>query len=246
MRLIVLGLLLCACDTAQRPRPDAPSAATEVELRSNADGRPIAAQDAGLDSAGAAQRLAEIQAIADTAMTEPLGAPALLRAGLLKLHLFPVDIMGDAAAGRPQDFFHNEIAGGWLYNGADFDTLLARFPTSVLADDARFAKLFLVPGGECEGRTDCRLHFVLDRPMEFLTTDPNSPLASTVLARINQGLREALADVPDMRTQTETFDPAAVRGLLAAYDSLARRLPSPLRDSATTLLDSILVRLGTP
>jgi hypothetical protein len=186
--------------------------------------------------------LTEVQAIADTATAESVVALALLRAGLLKIQLYPADIFGGEAAKRPQDFFHDEIAGGWLYNGADFDTLLVRFPMSPLTDDARYAKLFLIPGGECEGRADCVIGYGLHRPIEFLRTDTNSPHAPAVLAMISRKLRRALADVPDLRMATESYDPVTVRGHLAAYDSVARRLPMPLRDSATALLDSIWAR----
>ena len=246
---ILASAVFCACDTArersaQERSAAPPLSASDVELRTNADGRPIAAADAGLDSTAAVARLVEVQAIADTATAESVLALALLRAGLLKVQLYPADYFGGEAAKRPQDFFHDEIAGGWLYNGADFDTLLVRFPMSPLADDARYAKLFLIPGGECEGRVDCIIGYGLHRPIEFLRTDANSPHAPAVLATINRELRRALADVPDLRTATESYDPIAVRGQLASYDSVARRLPLRLRDSATALLDSIWARFA--
>jgi hypothetical protein len=224
-------------DTASQATP-----ATDLELRRDGEGRPIASADSGLDSAAAVVRLAELQRIADSARSEAVAAPALLRVGLLKLRLYPADIDGAVAAKRPQDFFHNEIAGGWLYNGADFDTLLARYPTSTLAEDARYAKIFLIPGGECEGFVECYIGFGLRPHFEFLRTDPSSTHAADVVALINAEIRRALAEVPDLAKQTESYDPVAVRKHIAAYDSIARGLPSPARESARQLLDSLLSR----
>ena len=236
--------LACTGEPAKQAAPTVDRPATDVQLSVDTAGRPLFPADAALDSAAAVQRLAELQGLADSSRVESLAAPALLRAGVLKLRLYPADIDGTIARRRPQDFVHNEIAGGWLYNGADFDTLLARYAGGPLADDARYAKLFVLPGGECEGRMDCYIGLALGGPVDFLKSDPTSPFSTVVVQTINRELRRLLAEVPDLREATEMYDPVSVQASVARYDSVARELPPPVRDAAFALLDSVWARLG--
>jgi len=56
-----------------------------------------------------------------------------------------------------KDYTYNEIGANYIYSGADFKELLARFPKSDLADDAAFEIANLPQGGECEGDAVCMM-----------------------------------------------------------------------------------------
>jgi hypothetical protein len=244
-RALLTLTVACASDPESRASHADPTLVAEVELTEH-DGRPIAVADTGLDSIQAVQRLMELERTSQLETSESILAPTLLRAGLLKLNRYAVDVGGEFAATRPHEFFRNEIAGAWLYNGADFDSLLAKYPGSVLADDARYAKLFLVPGGECEGLVECYVFRALEGRLSFLETDARSRHALAVVAAINRDVTLALAFVREPSEKTEDYDPAAVRAHLVRYDSVARQLPSPAREAASATLDSIWRRFRMP
>jgi hypothetical protein len=137
------------------------------------------------------------------------------------------------ARARPGEFTHSEPGDVWLYNGADFQELIRRFPTSTLVDGAAYAMTLLERPGECEGDVGCYIGSEWLPLSAFLRTHPNSPRADSAVARVLGAFRR-LDLVADLRAATtesepENYDPEAVRKLVASLDTVGRLLPAPWR-----------------
>jgi hypothetical protein len=131
------------------------------------------------------------------------------------------------AAARPNEYFYNEIGGGWLYRGWHFEELRRRFPNDSLADDAAHEITRLPMGGECEGFIPCYVHVGFGPVAEFLGAYPQSPLAHDALRRALAAFSRFAPDL-DLRQPSEYVDTADVRRLVSELDSLGRALPPSL------------------
>jgi hypothetical protein len=151
---------------------------------------------------------------------------------------------GDYAARREDDFFYNEVGGNYLYNGKDLKALIERYPRHDLADDAAYELTLLPGGGECEGFVTCYIAREWQDVEPFLSRFPRSAYASRAVDRVVQSYREALKEVSDLAKPTDMYDPKELRPLLASLDSVAIRLPAPLKIRADSVSESIWPRLG--
>ena len=209
-----------------------------------AETRRLLALDSLLEGDAAARAVAELQAVADSATAPDVRVPALLRLGLLKLRLYAWDPSEAVRAGRPDDYFFNEIAGSWLYQGLELRELVERHPDHVLADDAAYAATGLPLGGECEGWVPCYLYAGTGRLVDFLEAYPTSDLALAAVEAINLGYETALADHPDLTVATDLYDPVEVRAALERYQAAAHRLEEPARAPALAAIARLWRRFG--
>jgi hypothetical protein len=239
---------LDACDGRQQQSADTTKVPPADSSRLAAQGAPLLivldelpamARDTGLDSAAAERRITQLDQFAMVANGDSAAA-ALLRAGVLKLRHRRVAYDSAPPTRRPGEYHLDEIAGGWLYTGVDFDTLVAQYPRSDLVDDARFARLFVVSGGECEGRPDCYVALQCAAPIEFLRQHPASPYAPIVVAMINSVLRQHLGGIANLTQATDVYDPLPALAIVARFDTVSRALPPPARDSARSVIESLL------
>jgi len=249
-RMLLFSCAVCIACSERAPQTvvPAPQRDSVPAAGAAAAGSDIVQQlqlDATLEDAAAASLLARLQPIADTATSEEVGAPALLRSAWLKLRLHPDEADEAQVRARPQDYWYFEIQGGHYYNGADLDTLRARFPESALRDDADYAGTWLPRGGECEGFVDCYVGAGIHRLLEFMRTHPSSPYVPAVVAQANHVVLSVLAAEADLGAATDMYDPVEVRRHLVRYDSIARQLPGGPRNAALTVLEPLLQRVGT-
>lgn len=151
-------------------------------------------------------------------------APVLLALGRAKAGFFPDD---EYARARPDEFFHNEIAGAWMYRGWHFTELRRRFSDSDLVDDAAWEEVALPMGGECEGYVACYVYSVWHRQERFLREFPASPYADSALRLALYAFTIIRHDM-DLIHGAEHVEPDEIRKLVAGLDSLARALPPRL------------------
>jgi len=167
-------------------------------------------------------------------------APArLLRLGRLKKQYESVmrgygaetDRAVEHARAHPDEYWHAEIWGDYLYNGYHFEELLRRFPDSQLADDAAYEIARMSNSVGCEGFIACHVQLGFEDFRDFLARFPDSEFAGEAVERANEAFRWPLcvAWVDDLNTPTETYRPEPVRRYLAQYDTVAADLPAPLR-----------------
>jgi len=210
----------------------------------------LARADSALQDSALTAGLSQLQQVADTATSSVLAAPALLRLGLLKLRLFPNEAADSFVARRPGDFAYDEISASHLYRGREFDVLLERYPTSVLADDAAYARTFLARGGECEGFTDCYAAVATRELGAFLQKYPDSRHAAAAVQRSAAELRSVFAvqsdrqqfNPSDLTEATQFHDPAAVQRVIEDYEITVRQLRRDVAAPAFYLLADLWER----
>lgn len=130
------------------------------------------------------------------------------------------------AKSRPDEYGYNEVAADWLYNGKDFRDLIKRFPTSPLVDDAAYELTRLPIGGECEESVACMVWDGWASVGEFLRAHPNARQADFAVARALEAFR-GVDSGRDIRLGNEADEPAAIRNLVAALDTIARLQTAP-------------------
>ena len=162
---------------------------------------------------------------------QPADLPALLFARGLAKSAFTPGRDADTlyAQSRPDEYGFNEADADWLYNGKDFRDLIRRFPASPLVDDAAYALTRLPIGGECEGSVACAVSVGWMPVADFLRAHPNARQADFAVVRALDAFR-FLDSVPDLRVETDAIDPAAIRGMIATLDTVAR-LQQPPRNT---------------
>ena len=213
---------------------------TPLELET----RRLVSADSLLSGDEATRAVATLQAVVDTSGEADVRAPALLRLGLLKLRLYAWEQPESVRTARPDDYFFNEIAGSWLYQGLELRELEGRYPEHVLADDAAYAATGLPLGGECEGWVPCYLYGATGRLVDFLEDHPTSGHASAAVDSVIAGYRTVLAGHPDLRIATDDYDPAEVRADLERWEGVARRLHEPERTRALEAIAALWRRFG--
>jgi len=146
------------------------------------------------------------------------------------------------AQAHPYEYKYNEVGADYLYTGYHFRELLNRFPQSEVADSAAWELTRLSPGGECEGYVPCYIERQFAPVADFLSQYPNSPFAVEGVRRANEAFTRALSDVADLTEPSDCYRPAEVQALLSRYDSVAERLPAPVRVSATLTIADVWAR----
>ena len=177
-------------------------------------------------------------------------AAALFRLGQLKARaLWFMDLEGPGrvyALDHPDEYRGNEVAGNFIYTGAQWHALLTRFPDSPFADDAAWGIANLGRGGECEHSLSCLVDVTLTPYTVFLESFPSSPFADSAAATASEGLSAVvgLLEPDSLRNWGFDLETPAVLPILARYDSVATRLPEPSRADALRLTGRLRRRLS--
>ena len=167
--------------------------------------------------------------------------PAVLIAlGRLKSR-FVVDSAYGAA--HPEEFFYQELASSWLYNGWHFTELQRRFPQSPFADDAAYELTLLPQGGECEGYVPCQVSGLFSKLDAFLRAHPTSPRAADAVARVLLAF-SAIKPRMDLTRSSDAIDVPEIRKLVDALESLARALDPALGFTLLTRVAELREQLG--
>ncbi len=132
------------------------------------------------------------------------------------------------AKSRPDEYGYNEVGADWLYNGKDFRDLIKRFPASPLVDDAAYELTRLPIGGECEESVACMVWDGWASVGEFLRAHPNARQADFAVARALEAFR-SVDSGRDIRLGSDADEPAAIRNMVAALDTVARLQTAPRR-----------------
>jgi hypothetical protein len=167
--------------------------------------------------------------------------PAVLIAlGRLKSR-FVVDSAYGAA--HPEEFFYQELASSWMYNGWHFTELQRRFPQSPFADDAAYEATFLPQGGECEGYVPCQVSGLFRNLDAFLRAHPSSPRAPDAVGRILLAF-SAITPRMDLTRSSDAIDVPEIRKLVDALESLARSLDPSLGFTLLTRVAELREQMG--
>jgi hypothetical protein len=143
----------------------------------------------------------------------------------------------------PQYFQVDCCEAVYWYNYAHYKGLVQRFPQDTLADDAAYVLTHAPFTGECEGYVPCYIERGFSSVAAFLLAYPQSPYAPEAVSRAN----EAFVDVLTHRPETGYlwhFDTAAVRGLIASYDTVATALPATLQAEAYQVIGPLWAGFG--
>jgi hypothetical protein len=167
--------------------------------------------------------------------------PAVLFAlGRLKAR-FVVDSAYGAA--HPEEFFYQELASSWMYNGWHFTELQRRFPQSAFTDDAAYEMTLIPMGGECEGYVPCQVSSLFMKLEPFLRAHPASPLAPLAVQRTLLAF-SAITPRMDLVRGSEAVDVPEIRKLVASLESLARALDPSLGFTLLTRVAELREQLG--
>ena len=167
--------------------------------------------------------------------------PAVLFAlGRLKAR-FVVDSAYGAA--HPEEFFYQELASSWMYNGWHFTELQRRFPQSPFVDDAAYELTLLPTGGECEGYVPCQVSSLFMKLEPFLRAHPTSPLAPLAVQRTLLAF-SAITPRMDLVRNSESIDVPEIRQRVDALESLARALDPALGFTLLTRVAELREQLG--
>jgi hypothetical protein len=151
---------------------------------------------------------------------------------------------GRYAAAREDEYWYNELGDNYIYTGKHLKQLIDSYPRHDLADDAAYELTLLPLGGECEGFVTCAIGAEWIHVKDFLPQYPTSAYARRALDRAIAAYAEHLKDVKDLATKKEYYDPSELRSLLVQFDSVATRLPPPLKTRADSLSAALWSRLG--
>ncbi len=250
-RVALLLLSVAACGPRESATPDRASAsgsagtttpaaagaldsAADLARESAADvaGDRAAGGDPGIAAADSVlAAFARLRALEDSLARSPADPRApgwLLRAG--RIARAELNVIGRGTPeepllrARPDLFYYNEVGGDYLYGGAHFDTLLARFPADSLADDAAYERWLLILGGECEGFFTCYLDANVRRAAEFLEARPGSPFSLPVTAQVDTAVRSLLAAFDAGELSYEPADSTHFEAYIRRYESATARL----------------------
>lgn len=135
------------------------------------------------------------------------------------------------------DYAFNEVGSNYIYNGADFKSLISKYPKSGLADDAAFELANLPQPGECEGDAECRFERALVPFEKFFSKYPGSDLVPRAIELVNSQAFDAWLD-PDkpaapIKNCCDGFDKKAMLKLVDRY--LAAVQPVKTADKAAAL-----------
>ena len=167
--------------------------------------------------------------------------PAVLFAlGRLKAR-FVVDSTYGAA--HPDEFFYQELASSWMYNGWHFTELQRRFPQSAFADDAAYELTLIPMGGECEGYVPCRVSSLFLKLEPFLRAHPTSPLAPAAVQRTLLAF-SAITPTMNLVRGSADIDVPESRKLVDALESLARALDPALGFPLLTRVAELREQMG--
>lgn len=146
----------------------------------------------------------------------------LMELGRLKSRL---DVDPRYAAAWNKEFFFQELAGRWLYNGWHFKEVLRRFPQHKFAGDAAYQLTLLPEGGECEGYLPCQVAALWMRLDPFLRKYPSSPYADSAVQRTLLAFSAIKPNMNLTRPSTE-IDPPEIRKLVSSLEQTANTLPT--------------------
>ena len=195
--------------------------------------------------------LRQIAALDDSVLRDTLGPEAprrLWRLAALYAGLTPLysGSPGEAFAEQHRPAF-DYWEDGWEYNGLHYRLLAWRFPDHALADKAAWELSNLRQVYECEGEVACVISAQLSPARVFLERFPASPLATDAVRRANEAFDSTLAIGAHLEPgDLWVVDSAAIRVLIAGYDSTARELPLLLRARAISTVDRLRHAWGTP
>lgn len=265
--LLCCGILALACDrgassadpapsaapAADAPSPASPTAESSGASLSEAEVLALIARDSLHPDEAADSVVRWLEAVLDTATTEPYAAPAMLRLALLRIRRFSW-VEDSLQQAHPRSFVYLEPWGRSFYSSADLDTLIARFPRSPLVDDARYALTLLEFRGYCEGDAACTFSGDLGYSREFLAAHPTSPYAGPIIAEVNRRIRDHLlfreqqepGFVRDLRVEDEGYDPASIRSELEGWQQSLDALPRPTAAPGLILVADLWSRFGEP
>lgn len=167
--------------------------------------------------------------------------PALLmEIGRLKSRL---DVDPKYAAAWTKEFFHQELAGRWLYTGWHFKELLRRFPSHKFADDAAYQLTLLPEGGECEGYVPCQVASLWMRLDPFLRKYPDSPYADSAVQRTLLAF-SAIKPNMNLTRPSNDIDPPEIRKLVASLEQTANTLAPKQRLTLLARVAELREQLG--
>jgi hypothetical protein len=135
------------------------------------------------------------------------------------------------AARYPQYFRRHCCSCESFYVLFHFQELVRRFPDSPLAPDAAYLLTRAPTTGECEGSIACRIEREYGSLESFLRAYPTSAHVSEAVQRANAAFIAALSFRP-RPGMLYRVDSAAIRSLIARYDTTAGGLPPSQRMAA--------------
>lgn len=142
----------------------------------------------------------------------------------------------------------NEVGANYIYNGADFKTLISKYPKSDLADDAAFELANLPQPGECEGDAECRFERALIPFEKFFAKYPSSPLAPRAVELINSQAFDTWLDpnkpAAPVKNCCDGFDKKNMLKLIDRYFAAVQPLQSPCKADALHSIADAYAALG--
>src|SRR5690242_14884494 len=182
--------------------------------------------------------------------TDPATPLQLFRLAKLKGRLvFLLDRRGSEdpyGKAHDLDYDWDEIGGGWIYTGRDWERLIDGFPTSPVADTAGWYLAHRARGGECEDDWWCAYHGTADPLFAFLAKFPTSGYAARGEKELLDGFRIVVDDVAtDMKRLDMGANVDSTRDcILSAFDSQAAGLSPGVRALLSPVSDSLRKHFG--
>lgn len=116
--------------------------------------------------------------------------------------------------------FYNEINGGYIYYGKDYDEVIKLYPDTEYAEQAAYKKLSTYQGGECEGEVDCEIQVATRREIDFISQYPKSKYVIKILKDIEPEFERRINEIKSISGESDYYQSSLRHALKASLESL--------------------------
>ena len=261
-RLLAVLVLSSSCEpkpgVSHRPAARDTSFANSITpappARPSAAEMSVAATQAASDSfQAAAKAIAALDSQIATGPHDRSTPERLFRLAQLKEQL--IGLMYHTEQGYPDapyltshdsDYFWDEVGGGILYTGRDWQRIVDEFPTNPVADTAGWNLAHMARGGECEEDFWCYYNGGTSHLFEFLRHFPTSSYAPRGEHELVENLTLVLDSLPQELKQAEDSGsvPATADSVIAKFEASMALLDPSVRRVLVPVTDSLRRRFG--